>query len=446
MTRYPGTANTRPPAYWWAIRLLYNLSFPIALLLLLPSHLMRMIRRGSYRSNFGERLARYSPEVKNRLQNGHWVWMHAVSVGEVLIALKLAKVMRQHQPEIQVVLSTTTATGRSTARAANLDWVQLIYNPLDFSPFIRRALSLIRPRALILVEAEVWPNLVSEAQVRGIPIALVNARVSPRSEKRYRAARAFVAPLFNQLDMICVQEEEDEQKWKSFGVRQVKIHCPGSIKFDDLGKGPVPERPEFRQILTDLGISQDAPVLLGASTHPGEEKILADIAARLRTRYPDLLLLLVPRHVERRDEIVTELTAAGYDVRLRSSPTTASTERPAILIVDTTGELREWYTFGTVVFVGKSLTVQGGHNPLEPISGGKPVLFGPHMHNFAGMQRRLVEAGATLPIQTPDDLETAVAELLANPAKREELVARASRILERHRGATERTRELLALQ
>lgn len=442
--RYPGTANTRPPAYWWAIRLLYNLIFPFALLVLMPGHLVRMIRRGSYRTHFAQRFGRYSPAVKARLEKGHWVWVHAVSVGEVLIALKLMRVMKEHQPDLQVVLSTTTSTGQGTAAAVNLPWVQLIYNPLDFSPFIRHALNIIRPRALILVEAEVWPNLVSEAQMRGIPIALVNARVSPRSEQRYRAARILVAPLFNQLDLICVQEEEDERKWKSFGVRDVKIHCPGSIKFDDLGAGAGPERAEFRELLNGLEIERTAPVLLGASTHPGEEKLLAAIAARLREEFPDLFLILVPRHVERKKEILEDLQ--GYRVHVRSHEISADVTKPEILLVDTTGELRDWYSFGTVVFVGKSLLAKGGHNPLEPISAGRPVVFGPHMHNFSSMKRSLIDAGATIKINDAEQLEIAIEELLRRPDRRAELVDRASRILQRHRGATERTRELLALQ
>jgi len=443
MRRYPGESNTKPPAYWWLIRLLYNLAFPVVLLLLLPGYLRRMIKRGSFRKDFGQRFGRYSPEMKATLEEGHWIWVHAVSVGEVLIALKLIRSMKEEHPNLKVVLSTTTSTGRQLAADAKLDWVQLIYNPIDFIPFIRTALEEIQPRAIILVEAEVWPNLVSEAQFRGIPVALVNARLSPRSQKRYRLARALVAPLFNQLDLICVQEPEDVEKWESFGVRPEKIYCIGSIKFDDQGESTGELRPDFTKLLADLGVKPGAPVIVGGSTHAGEELILAEITRRLRERFPDLFLILVPRHVERTEEIRTELTHAGFRVAQRSKANAES--KPEMLLVDTTGELRDWYRFASVVFVGKSLTAKGGQNPLEPVSVGKPVLFGPNLQNFEIIHRQLLSSSATIPIENPAGLEQALATLLENPEKQKELATRAAAILDRHRGATNRTRALLAL-
>ncbi|MDQ3625770.1 MAG: 3-deoxy-D-manno-octulosonic acid transferase, partial [Verrucomicrobiota bacterium] len=197
------------------IRLLYNLLFPVGLLLFLPAYLLKMRRRGNYRRNFGQRFASYSPDVQARLGQGRGerTWIHAVSVGEVAIALKLATKLRELDPAFQCVLTTTTPTGFAVGEQGAREWMQVMYNPLDFLPVVRRAFASIRPARLILVEAEVWPNLAAEARKRGVPIALVNARLSPRSERRFRQFRTWVAPTFQCLDLVCVQEEHDIERW-----------------------------------------------------------------------------------------------------------------------------------------------------------------------------------------------------------------------------------------
>src|SRR5436190_19116556 len=217
------------------IRFLYNLFWPIGLLFFLPGYLMKMARRGGYREKFGQRFGIYDYEVQKRLAVSRGkgsTWLHAVSVGEVNIALKLAKALRSLDPDLRAVLTTTTTTGFALANKNAPPWIEVMYTPLDYWPIMRRAFSVICPAKIVLVEAEIWPNLAAGAHARRIPLALVNARLSRRSEGRYRRFRFFVAPTFRLLDLVCVPERGDVERWTALGVSRNRIHVTGSIKFD----------------------------------------------------------------------------------------------------------------------------------------------------------------------------------------------------------------------
>ena len=418
------------------VRFFYNLLFPIVLLLLLPGFLIRMTRRGSYRHKFGQRLGIYSAGVREKIAGTNRVWVHAVSVGEVNIALKLIQSMREANPELGFVLSTTTSTGFKLAVSRKSAWLEPIYNPLDFYPVARRVVRLIRPRCLILVEAEVWPNILSEVRRLGAKAALVNARLSPRSEKRYRAARWLMAPVFNQLNLLCLQEPRDIDRWKSLGLDPSKLVLTGSIKFDDSTTAPRPVR-DFRPVLEAVGVLKDAPILLGGSTFEGEEVILAEVYKQLRQFHPDLFLILVPRHHERAETVARQLAQAGLTVMRRNKP--FSEGRPDVLLVDTTGELAGWYCCATVVFVGKSLCAKGGQNPAEAIAAGAPVIFGPHMQNFSTLVRAFLHEEGAIEVDDACQIRNAIEALLSDPARRAEMVVKAAKCLEIHQGATKRT-------
>ncbi len=306
------------PARMTAVRILYNLAFPFVLLALLPGFLFRMLKRGKYRHKFGQRFAIYSPRVRQKLSRGGWTWVHAVSVGEVLIALKLIREMKNRDPQLPVVLSTTTSTGFALASREQGENFETIYNPIDFFWTARRAVRLIRPRRLILVEAEVWPNLTAEAKARGATLALVNARLSSRSESRYRMIRPLASAIFNQLDLLCVQEPADAKRWESLGVDARKILCTGSIKFDDQGEDSRVRR-NFRQTLAELGVGESAPVILAGSTHSGEECLIGEIVIRLKQDFPNLFYVVVPRHAERWREVREQLDRLGLRVALREA-------------------------------------------------------------------------------------------------------------------------------
>ena len=424
-----------------AVRLLYNLAFPFVLVILLPGFLFRMIKRGKYRHKFGQRFALYSPRVRQKLARGGWTWVHAVSVGEVLIARKLILEMKRRDPALRVVLSTTTSTGFALAVREKSDWLEPIYNPVDFLWSVRHAVRLIRPVRLILVEAEIWPNLTAEAKKAGATLSLVNARLSPRSEARYRLIRPLVSVVFNQLDRLCVQEEADAVRWQALGVDPKKILCPGSIKFDDQEDVAPPKR-DLRADLEKLGVSPSAPVLVAGSTHAGEERLLGEIIGLLQPDFPGLFSVIIPRHAERWREVLDDLTATGRTVAVRKGDEQPP-DHPDTLLANTTGELRSWYDCATVVFVGKSLTARGGQNPAEAIAAGKAVVVGPHMENFASLTAQLVRAEGIIQVPDASQLEAALRQLLSDPARRATLAARGLSCLQSHQGATARTAQAL---
>lgn len=423
------------------IRLIYNLLFPIGLVLFMPSYLLKMRRRGNYRRNFGQRFGIYAPDAHRQPSGSARTWIHAVSVGEVAIALKLARKLRDLDPGFECVLTTTTTTGFAFAEKEAPEWMRVMYNPLDFLPVVWRAFATIRPSRIVLVEAEVWPNLAAEARRRGIPLALVNARLSARSERRFRRVRRLVAPTFRCLDLVCAQEGSDVARWEALGIPRQCIRDVGSIKYDP---AEAEQNSGFAfEILRKLGIDEAVPILLGGSTHPGEEEVLAQVLRELHGEFPTLTLVVAPRHVERTREIRTRLQQLGLTVASRRESEAAGTSAPDCLLLDTTGELRHWYGVATVVFIGKSLTTHGGQNPVEPILAGKPVVFGPHMENFALLASSLLANEAAVRVQDRDSLARAAAELLRNADARTRMVSNAQRVLATHRGATQRTAELL---
>jgi len=425
------------------LRLFYNLLYLPILIALVPWLIWRMLKRGKYRHKFGQRFAIYSQRVRTRLQCGGWIWVHAVSVGEVLIAMKLIRRLKERDPSRTFVLSTTTSTGFVLACEQRSEWLEAIYHPLDFIWFTRRAIRLIKPSALVLIEAEVWPNLVAGIRATGARGLLANARLSPRSERRFRKFRAFTGPVFNQLDTLCLPDPEDIARWKNLGVREDKLCVTGSIKFDD-ALATKSESKNFVSLLATLGISESAPVFLGASTHAGEELLLAQVCRRLRQTHPGLLFISVPRHVERTPEIRAALEKIGLTVALHSEIPNSKARNPDVLLVDSTGELRHWYACAQVVFVGKSLLAKGGQNPAEPITAGRAVIVGPNMQNFDLLVRQLVRAQGL--IQIPDEaaLEREASRLLSDPTARASLVEHGQAIIASHRGATDRTCDAIA--
>jgi len=420
------------------IRLLYNLLYPLGLLLFLPGQISKLLRRGNYRHGFGQRFGVYDRDLQARLASHRCTWIHAVSVGEVAIALKLSAKLKEIDPEFFCVLTTTTTTGFAFANQEAAEGMEVLYSPLDFWPIMRRAYAVIRPIRVILVEAEVWPNLAAEARGRGLPLALVNARLSPRSERRFRRFRSLIAPTFGCLDLVCVQEAEDIERWVALGVPRERIKHVGSIKYDPAETTVNPDAP--LQVLRSFGIDGDRPILFGGSTHAGEEEVLGEIFQTLRSDFPAITLIVAPRHVERAGEIRARLTRLGLKVSLRSEAGAAGALAPPdCILLDSTGELQNWYAVATIAFVGKSLTARGGQNPVEPILAGKPVLFGPHMENFSALAQALVANEAAIQIHDPHSLQKKIAWLLHDREAALRLVANAQTVLARHSGATSRT-------
>lgn len=434
------------------IHFLYNLLQPFVLLALLPGYLVRMVRRGNFRAHFGERFASYADDVRGRLDalppEGR-VWLHAVSVGEMFLAAKLVAALRAARPGLPLIVTTTTVTGRALAAERLPTDVVLLYAPLDGAWIVRRAFEAIRPAVLGLIEAEVWPNWMAAARKRAIPALLLNARLSPRSEGRFRRFRALTGPVFRQLAGITVPDDADVSRWAGLGVSAGMVSPLGSMKFDEATAAADPARTEkFRRLLDDTGVATGArPILLGGSTHPGEEEILVRAWQGLKADFPGLLLALAPRHVERSKEILEMLHRQRLNVALRSllDPDFTLLTEPDVLLLDSTGELRDWYPLANVVFVGKSLaaSVSGGQNPAEPLTAGVPTICGPKMENFAALVAEFVAAGALTQVPGEGALQTALHSVLTDPTAARAKAARAAEVLARHRGATGRHAEVV---
>ena len=421
------------------MRFLYNAVFPFVLLVMLPAYLWRMVRRGNYRRNFAQRFGSYAPEMRAQFTNGEWIWVHAVSVGELLVALKVIAELHRRRPSWRFVVSSTTSTAHSIALEKQKDWWVPVYTPIDLPSVVRRALNAVRPKAVVLVEGEMWPNFVWTCADRNIPIVLANARVSPRSARRYERFAPVVRSITRHLDAVGVQHPEDACIWQMLGVPKDKIVTTGSVKFDP---EPAASRPrDFRLLLAGWGVGENDPILVAGSTHPGEEKILAESLLTVREQYPCARLLIAPRHTERTNEVLVNLAKTGLKIARRTSA--PSGDVPDILIIDTTGELRDWYACADVVFVGKSLAGRGGQNPVEAILAGRPVLFGPHMENFAALARQLLSAGGAIEVGSAEELGRTIVDLLGNPAQRAGIAARGAEALAAHRGATARTGEMV---
>ena len=425
----------------------YRSLFPVAFTLMLPGFLARMFRRGNYRYKFSQRFGRYEAQDRQRLETGGWIWIHSVSVGEMMMGIKLARTLQTTQPGLKILISTTTSTGYALAReqiAKGGGGLELIYYPLDATSIVRRALDVIRPAQVVMVDKELWPNMVAECFRRGIPVSIVNARLSPRSERGFLKWQRWVSPFFGMVERVCVQEPGDLERWQALGVRREALHCTGSLKFDFTVAEPSRVL-EFRTLLDRLGICDKTPILLAGSTFPGEEAALGRSLIALRNHLPELFLIVVPRHVERTATVEADLRALGLNPVLRTNlaDLPPGSPRPDVLIVNTTGELRDWYAVATVCFIGKSLTAMGGQNPAEPVLAGRPVLFGPHMENFASLVCQFLAVGGAVQVQDEAGLIREAGVLLNNPEKCKALVDRARTVLAQHMGAHARTAELL---
>ena len=427
------------------MRLLYNILFTFFFMLASPHYFLRMKRRGNWQGGFGQRFGRYDSKFKQAITNRQTLWMHAVSVGEVNVCTQLIQALEPRLPNVKIVVSTTTTTGMALLESKLPSHISRIYYPIDYRSFVSRALSLVRPKAIVLVEAEIWPNFIWGARKRGIPLFLVNARLSDRSYPRYRRFGFLFRPLFRAIAGVGAQNEADAAKLRQLGCRPEAIRVVGSMKFD---AAKLDERRlvDVAGMLRQLGVEPDARVLVCGSTHAGEEALLAKCFLRLRERYPDLFLILVPRHFERSREVGRELEAAGVKFIYRNEITNVTqypTNSLQCLLVNTTGELKYFYEHATVIFVGKSLTTSGGQNPIEPGALGKPMVFGPNMQNFTEVVRSFLEHDGAVQVQDPAGLERALSELLGNKARLAELGRHALEVVEENLGAVERTADMI---
>ncbi len=418
----------RPSPVRAAALALYSAGLTLALALTSPWWARKLRRGGKYRDGVAERLGRIPARLQRPARET--LWLHAVSVGEVLAAVPLIRILSRHA---SVYVSTTTGTGQSLARE-RFGAERVFYFPLDYRFAVRAWLRFLRPKLLVLVESEFWPRLLDECARGGIPVAVVNTRVSPRSWPRYRRLRRLWRPLLGAVSLAHAQSDEDASRLRVLGVPRVEV--AGNLKYD---LPPAPETPLLAALRRFL--PKEAPVLVCGSTLPGEEALLLEALPR------EPVLLFAPRHPERFREVAAVL---GRQPRpwLRLSRWRESPEAippGAVLLLDSVGELGPLYALATVAVVGGGLLHPGGHNPLEPAALGKPVVIGPGCANFREVVA-VLRAEDALVIAAPENLRAAVAALLSAPDRAAELGARAQAVCARNRGATARAASaLLAL-
>jgi len=387
------------------------------------------------------RLGWYSAPVRERLaQMERPIWLHMVSVGEVIAARPLIEALRARFPERSWVFTTVTPTGQKMARKMVREGKDLLlYLPWDLGPVVRRVIGWIRPALFLCLETELWPVLFTMLNRRGVPIVIVNGRVSPRALRRYLWVRPFMQRLLSRVAVVMAQSPQDARRYASIGAAKDRIVVTGNLKWDletFEGQGA----PSGRVVRTELGVAPDQLLWTAGSTHPGEEPMLLRTYGELKRSFPMLRLLIAPRHPERSDRIEGLAQRMGFSVQRRSRTTNgAAAGGDSILLLDTLGELNAVYAASDLVFVGGSLVPWGGHNLVEPAARRRAILTGPHLQNFQAISEALIQAQAIAVVPNATELSSMTARFLRDPALRSRLGEQAFRVIEAHRGALDRT-------
>lgn len=408
-----------------------------------PYLVYQAVRYRKYVASLPQRLG-YLPLSFN-LDGDESIWIHAVSVGEVLTARALLPELRQRYPRLRIFLSTTTMTGQEIARN-NLQYVDAVfYFPFDFAFIVNRTLRLVKPRLFIMMETEIWPNLLRACRRAGIKTVLVNGRISARSYPRYRLARGFFRRVLADVDRCCMQSDESARRIIDIGAPRERVSVTGSLKFDSLDVPGTPAADRGRnRVLRYFRMSAGRPVIIAASTRKGEEVFVFEAFQRIRATMTTALLIIAPRKPEQWDEVERLARRAGWNVTRRSELRVDDEPRQDVVLLDTVGELAQLYHVATVVFVGGSLVDTGGHNILEPAVFGKPIVFGPYMQNFAEIAETFLNNAAAIQVRDGRELESTLLGLLGDPVRRASLGAAARALVEANRGARGRTLATIA--
>ncbi len=366
------------------------------------------------------------------------VWVHAVSVGEVLAVLDLIQKIKARFPDYQIVCSTVTKTGQKLAKEKLSKEDIVIYAPLDFSWVVRKFIRVIQPKIYVTAETEIWPNLYALLHKANVPIVLVNGRISDKSFEGYRKFRFLTRRVLACVDFFCMQSEQDVERIKHLGAPSDKVKCVGNIKFDNLKEDPGLD-------LSELKLHIPGRLFVAGSTHPGEEEIICDAYAKLKSEFAGLRLVMAPRHIERTDEVMKIIKRKRFHpVRLSDVRVTAINEN-TVVVVDTIGYLRHLYKIATVVFIGKTLNVNagGGQNMIEPVAFGKPTLVGPHTQNFKNVVSIFLKAKCLIQVNDPEELLTEMKKLLNSSERMAAMGQIGMRVIEQNEGATDKSMDII---
>lgn len=418
-------------------RLIYTLLLCVASVLAAPLWVWKMKKRGGWGTGLIERLGVITPEELEPYKGADYY--HAISVGEVAMAIKVIKECQKLDASYRAVIAVTTATGHEIARLKAPENTHLIYAPLDFPTFLKKAFRPLKPRQIVLVDSELWPNMLHYAQKHGIPVKIINGRLSERSYNRFLKVSALTKRLLSSVTTVCTDGEIQVARWQHLGIPEERIYDVGSLKFD-FASPPLPPSEEFHEMVESLGSGK--PTIILSSTHPGEEKLLAELLKDVSFPFR---LIAVPRHAERREEVSKNLQSIGYHVILRSQFKTPKFDPllSSVLLVDTTGELSRWLQLADLVIMGKGWIKKGGQNPFESAILGIPTLCGPHMDNFQPLLGELVAKDGAIQVSSHKQLIQAVDNLLRNPDRAQQIGKKGQYFLETKTGATHKTSKVI---
>jgi 3-deoxy-D-manno-octulosonic-acid transferase len=418
--------------------LLYSAALAAAAALALPYFFVQGLRHGKYLDTFRARWGRLPEDLlRSAADSSGSIWLHAVSVGEVLACPRLVADLRARLPGRRIFVSTTTTTGQEAARK-RLAADGLFYCPFDFAFAVRRVLKSVRPAILIVAETELWPNLLHEARAAGVKVIVVNARISDRSFPRYRALRFFFGRVLGDAHLLLAQSQEDARRCGEIGARPDAVRVTGSLKYDQAEPAALPV-----WLSATLTAWTADGALLAGSTAEGEEEHVLKAWAAFRVRRPNLRLIVAPRRPERFDRVADLIRARGLGLVRRSALVPGTPITGDVLLIDTMGELAAMYNYAEVAFVGGSLVPHGGQNPLEPAWFGRPAVVGPSMTNFREITATMLAGKAIKQVRSGDELPAAMEALFLDREGARAMGQRARSILEQNRGATARTVEAL---
>jgi len=421
-----------------SMHFLYSVCFTLGVLLSLPYFLIRAVTQKKYLSNLPERLGFLPASEYAPYRQG--IWIHAVSVGEVLATWPLVQALRRRFPHTPLLVSTTTITGQNLANQKLTGIGKALYFPLDWNFCVRASLNQIQPKLVLITETEIWPNFLRECRRRGIPAVLINGRISDQSIRRYRSIRWFIQRTLSYFDYCCMQSQTDLDRIRSLGVAPELSETCGNLKYDLTP--PEVTSDGLKPYRRLLHLTDGSFLLVAGSTMKDEERLVLSAFKKLRKESPSALLLLAPRHPERFREVEQLLRHQSVRYIKRSGLTwdgvANSPDVPEVILLDSMGELATIYALADVVFIGGSLVATGGHNPLEPALHKKAVLFGRHMNNFREIARDFIREGGAIQVSSKEALAEKLIELYHDPAKREEIGKRGFQIVAANRGATDR--------
>ena len=432
------TIKHKPSLWYWS-----PISY-LAFLVMAPYYIFRLFTTQKYREGLRQRLTLYTSTERERFREGRFIWVHTVSVGELQAVRPLLRELKKQYPTHRIFITTVTLTGQNLAKTVeNVDCC--LYLPLDLYPLCQRMLRVVKPERLIIMETELWPNLIRAASDWNLPIHLVNARLSDKSFRNYRLFRCLFKPLLGHLHGILAQSETDASRFLELGADSDKVFAVGNMKFEAIpDTSDISQRSFWRNLFQ---IGEDEIGLLGGSTFSGEEIILANILQVLRKEDLPFRLIIAPRHIERANTIIEELNQKGVATVRRStlSDTRTAIDPSAVLLLDTIGELRTVYAAADIVFIGKSLCEKGGQNPIEPAAWAKPVLFGPNMQNFRDIASLFIQSSGALMVDNEKILLDECRRFCLSPEQRIKTGENAKNVVENNNGVLPRIMEKLRL-